>query len=59
MEERTFLETDLIPMMDNFAATAIADGVTDESWNQYLKDLEAYGYYDWLQWYQDFADGVI
>ena len=33
--------------------------VTDESWNQYLKDLETYGYYDWLQWYQDFADGVI
>ena len=59
VEERTFLETDLIPMMDNFAATAIADGVTDASWDQYLKDLKTYGYYEWLQWYQDFADGVI
>ena len=59
VSERTFLETDLIPMMDNFAATAIADGVTDDSWNQYLKDLETYGYYDWVQWYQDFADGVF
>lgn len=56
--ERTFIETDLIPMMDNFAALSIAEGVTDESWNQYLKDLEAYGYYDWLQWYQDYVDSV-
>lgn len=59
VEDRTFLETDLIPMMDNFAATAIADGVTDASWDQYLKDLKTYGYYEWLQWYQDFADGTI
>ena len=57
VSDRTFLETDLIPMMDNFAATAIADGITDASWAQYLKDLETYGYYDWLEWYQDFADG--
>jgi ABC-type glycerol-3-phosphate transport system substrate-binding protein len=59
VEERTFLETDLLPMMNNFAATAIADGVTDAAWDQYLKDLKTYGYYEWLQWYQDFADGVI
>ena len=59
VSDRTFIETDLLPMMNNFAATAIADGVTDAAWDQYLKDLKAYGYYDWLQWYQDFADGVI
>ena len=38
---------------------AIADGVTDAAWDQYLNDLKSYGYYEWLQWYQDFADGII
>lgn len=59
VSERTFLETDLMPMMSNFLSTSIMDGITDESWNAYLKDLETYGYYDWIEWYQKSLDGEL
>ena len=57
VSERTFIEADLLPMMENFEATSIADGVTDDSWNAYLKNLKTYQYYEWLDWWQRFADG--
>ena len=57
VSERTFIEADLLPMMSNFEATSIAEGVTDETWNAYLKNLKDYGYYDWLAWWQSFANG--
>ena len=49
--DRTLIETDLFPMINNFASTSIVNGVTDESWNAYKQDLETYGYYDWIEWY--------
>lgn len=59
VSERTFIETDLMPMIDNYISTSIMDGVTDESWEAYLKDLETYGYYDWIEWYQKSLDGEL
>ena len=59
VSERKFIETDLMPMIDNFISTSIMDGITDESWNAYLKDLETYGYYDWIEWYQKSLDGEL
>ena len=55
--ERTMIETDLFPIIDNFRAKSIMEGVTDESWNAYLADLEAYRYYEWIDWWQDYLDG--
>ena len=57
-EERAFMETELFAYIQTFTANAIANGVTDASWDQHLKDLKTVQYYDWLQWYQDFVDEV-
>jgi len=57
-EERGFLEVELFSYIGNFTAQAIVNGVTDESWEQHLKDLETMQYYDWLDWYQEFVDFV-
>ena len=56
VEERTFMEIDLLPLIDGFMANSIVKGVTDDSWNQFLSDLEKYGYYDWLDWWQGFVN---
>lgn len=58
-EERAFIEIDLYDYISSFIATAISQGVTDASWTQHLSDLESVGYYEWIQWYQDYVDGVL
>lgn len=55
--ERTLIEADLLPMIDRFIANSVVDGVTDESWEQFKSDLTAYRYYDWIDWWQKYADG--
>ncbi len=57
LEERKFMEADLFPMMDAFMANSVVEGIDDASWNKYLEDLKTYGFYEWIQWYQDFLDG--
>lgn len=59
VEERTFIEADLFDFVNGFAAKAIMDGVTDDSWNEYLDELKSYQYYEWLDWYQRYMDGTI
>lgn len=58
-EERAFIEVDLFDYISSFIATSITEGVTDESWETHLQQLENVGYYEWIQWYQDFVDGNI
>ncbi|MBQ8814521.1 MAG: extracellular solute-binding protein [Lachnospiraceae bacterium] len=57
ISERSFIEVDLFAYIENFTALSVANGVTDASWEQHLAQLEAYGYYDWIDWYQGFVDG--
>lgn len=57
IEERTFIEADLIGLIEGFMATSVVEGVTDVAWDQYLTDLEDYSYYEWLDWYQSYVDG--
>lgn len=59
MEERTFIETDLLALIGTYMANSVLYGVTDESWESYLTDLETYGYYDWIEWYQKYVDGTL
>ena len=58
-DERKMIETDLTSYINNYIATSVIEGVTDDSWDEYVSGLEAYGYYDWIQWYQDLCDGVF
>ena len=57
IDERTFMETELIELISNFRANSIIDGIDDASWDSYVSQLEALQYYDWIQWYQDYLDG--
>ena len=59
IDERTFIETDLFAYIKEFRAQAIMNGFTDDEWNNYVSQLDAYGYQDWLQWYQDMMDGTL
>lgn len=54
--ERSFIENDLFDYIANFRATSVIEGVTDESWDAYVKGLDDYGYSEWIQWHQDFLD---
>jgi putative aldouronate transport system substrate-binding protein len=57
-EERVLIEVDMNPFIDQFRAEAVMNGVTDASWNAYVRDLETrFRYNDWLKWYQDYVDG--
>ncbi len=57
--ERTLIETDLFEIIDNFRAKSIMEGVTDESWNAFLAELETYQYNEWIDWWQDYLDGKL
>ena len=55
-EERNFIATDLFELVKEYMANSVINGVTDASWDAYLKNLETYGYYEWLEWYQGYVD---
>ena len=57
VDERTFIETELSTYISNFNATSIVEGIDDAGWQLHLEQLEALGYYDWVQWYRDFYEG--
>ena len=59
IDRRTFIETDLFAYIKEFRAQAIMNGFTDDEWNNYVSQLDAFGYQDWLQWYQDMMDGTL
>ena len=59
IQERKLIEADLVDYIGGFTATSVVDGLTDASWEQFLKDLETYGYYDYIEWWQKFVDGEL
>lgn len=52
MEERAFIELELKEYIDSFHADAIMNGVTDASWEAHLDQLEAVGYYEWIDYWK-------
>ena len=52
----SLIATELISMADNFVATSIADGVTDDSWNAFQESLVGLQYDEWLAYYQRILD---
>lgn len=57
LEEREMIWVELKAYLDNFVATSVINGVTDESWAAHLAACEMYGLYEYQQWWQDFMDG--
>lgn len=58
-EELDFSTQGLGNFIESFAATSIMEGVTDESWANYLAQLDVYGYPALLDWYQRYFDGEL
>jgi len=58
-EDGSFLRTDLMPMISNFIGTSVVDGITDDSWENFLADLDSYGYQEWLDWVQAYYNGEL
>ena len=55
-----FRSTDgLYNIINGFFSDAIMKGVTDESWNSYLADLENYGYNYYVDFYNKLAHNEL
>ena len=55
-EELTYIQPDLITYINSSKASFIMNGVTDDSWNEYISQVEAYGLEDYLAIYQKYLD---
>lgn len=56
-EEFMFMTEGLTDAIKAFIATSIMDGVTDDSWNAYVANINALGYEYYVQYFQDYYDG--
>lgn len=59
VSDRTFIEIELFEYIESFIAESVVYGLDDAKWNAHLEQLDAVGYYDWIQWYQDVEDGNL
>lgn len=55
-EEFSFTTDGLNDCVDSFACDSILNGVTDDSWNNYISDLSRYGYEYYLEFQQKHLD---
>jgi len=56
MEYKTDIEIEFKPYIDNFIAKSVMEGVTDESWEAHLKQLEVVQYPEYIEWYQHYVN---
>lgn len=57
--DNNFIWLELEPYLKEFIATSMMEGVTDESWEAHLEQLNTLQYYEWLDWYQKYYDGEL
>ena len=55
-EDLANLQTDITKTINAKRSDWIMNGFTDDDWNQYLDDLEAYGLSDMLDIFQKYLD---
>ena len=55
-EELTYIQPDLISYINSSKSSFIMNGVTDEAWDEYLAQVEAYGLEEYLEIYQKYLD---
>lgn len=58
-EELTFMTDGLSTYVNGFAAEAVLNGITDESWNAYLNGLETYNYNYYVEYYDKLLNGTL
>jgi len=59
VSDRTFIEIELFEYIESFIAESVVYGLDDAKWAAHLDALDAVGYGDWIQWYQDVEDGNL
>lgn len=57
VNERSFMEIELVDLVNNFISNSIVNGITDETWNTFQEQLEANQYPEWIAWWQKYYDG--
>lgn len=55
-EKLSTIQTDLVSYLNSSKAEFIRDGITDESWNAYLNQVNSYGIDEYLAIYQQYLD---
>ncbi|MBP5265875.1 MAG: ABC transporter substrate-binding protein [Lachnospiraceae bacterium] len=55
-EKLSTIQTDLVSYLNSSKAEFIRDGITDESWNAYLDQVNSYGVDEYLAIYQQYLD---
>jgi putative aldouronate transport system substrate-binding protein len=55
-EKLSAIQTDLVSYLNSSKAEFIRDGITDESWNAYLDQVNSYGIDEYLAIYQQYLD---
>ncbi len=55
-EALTDIQTDLITYINSSKSDFVMNGVTDDTWNEYLTQVDAYGVSDYLAIYQKYLD---
>ncbi len=55
-EKLSAIQTDLVSYLNSSKAEFIRDGITDDSWNAYLNQVDSYGLDQYLEIYQKYFD---
>ncbi len=55
-EKLSTIQTDLVSYLNSSKAEFIRDGITDDSWNAYLNQVDSYGLDQYLEIYQKYFD---
>ena len=55
-EKLSAIQTDLVSYFNSSKAEFIRDGITDDSWNAYLDQVDSYGLDQYLEIYQKYLD---
>ena len=55
-KELSNLQADIQKCINTFKSNAVMNGFTDADWDQFMKDLEAYGLEDYLAIFQKYVD---
>lgn len=55
-EKLSAIQTDLVSYLNSSKAEFIRDGITDDSWNAYINQVDSYGLDQYLEIYQKYLD---